>query len=150
MAFHARKQIRDAVVTAVTGLTTTGSNVFNSYPYDAQPADLPALKVMTPSESVDLTSSSFSGGVRKEMRQLTVEVAGYAKGSTVHNTLDTIATEVEDAIMGDGSLAALVKDVYLTETEIEIEQADERVGQVIMRFVCWYKVANNATSSILT
>ena len=40
MTTHVRKQIRDAAITALTGLTTTGANVKNSPVYPMQDADL--------------------------------------------------------------------------------------------------------------
>ena len=38
---HVRQQIREAFGTACTGLTTTGSNVFQSRSYPLETADLP-------------------------------------------------------------------------------------------------------------
>jgi len=47
---HARQQVRDAVVTAVTGLTTTSTRVYASrvYPHDS----LPSLAVYTLEEEI--------------------------------------------------------------------------------------------------
>ena len=43
---HARQKIRDAVVTLVTGLTTTGSRVFDTRLYNLEPSeDLPGLVI---------------------------------------------------------------------------------------------------------
>ena len=48
---HVRKQIREAVKTKVTGLTTTGNNVFETRIYNLKPSNLPAIIVSTPDET---------------------------------------------------------------------------------------------------
>ena len=50
---HVRQSVRDNVVTAVTGLSTTGSNVFRSRVYPLGTNKLPALCVYTDSEVVE-------------------------------------------------------------------------------------------------
>ena len=43
---HARQKIRDAVVTLITGLTTTGTRVYDTKLYNLDPSeDLPGLVV---------------------------------------------------------------------------------------------------------
>ena len=48
---HVRKQIRDAVITALTGLSTTGSNVFRSRIYPLESNKIPGLCVFSKSEA---------------------------------------------------------------------------------------------------
>ena len=50
---HVRQSIRDNAVTAVTGLSTTGSYVFRSRVYPLGTNKLPALCVYTDSEVVE-------------------------------------------------------------------------------------------------
>jgi hypothetical protein len=50
---HVRQSIRDNAVTAVTGLSTTGSNVFRSRVYPLGTNKLPALSIYTDSEVVE-------------------------------------------------------------------------------------------------
>ena len=50
---HIRQSIRDNAVTAVTGLSITGSNVFRSRGYPLGTNKLPALCVYTDSEVVE-------------------------------------------------------------------------------------------------
>ena len=56
---HLRKQIRDNVVTALTGLSTTGSRVYASRVYP----NLPGLCVYTKSESVEILTMLFFGAL---------------------------------------------------------------------------------------
>ena len=50
---HARQSIRDNVVTAVTGLSTTGTNVFRSRVYPLGENKLPALCIYTVAGEVE-------------------------------------------------------------------------------------------------
>ena len=51
MANHIRQQIREYFGTTLTGLTTTGSNVYESRVYPIENAKLPALVIYTKSET---------------------------------------------------------------------------------------------------
>ena len=48
---HYRQQIRERVATTLTGLTTTGSNVFQSRVYPIENTELPCLLIYTREES---------------------------------------------------------------------------------------------------
>ena len=53
MADHVRKQIRDRLVTLLTGLATTGSRVYKSRVYNLAPTyELPCLLIYTLEEDV--------------------------------------------------------------------------------------------------
>ncbi len=64
---HVRKQIRDAIVTAVTGLTTTGSNVFRSRIYPLESGKLPGLCVYTKSETVEFDTLTRSRSIMRDL-----------------------------------------------------------------------------------
>jgi hypothetical protein len=92
MTTHARQQIREATATALTGLTTTGSRVFQSRMVPQE--SLPCLLVTTNSEEINPQTI----GNRQE-RMLELVVHGYAKQTaTVDDVLDQIALEVETAM----------------------------------------------------
>ena len=86
---HARQKIRDAVVTLITGLTTTGTRVYDTKLYNLDPTeDLPGLVVYTKHESSE--RSDFSPN--NYYRELEVVIEGYAEtNSAVENPLDTIS-----------------------------------------------------------
>ena len=48
---HYRQQIRERVATTLTGLTTTGSNVFQSRVYPIEENKLPCLLIYTKDET---------------------------------------------------------------------------------------------------
>ena len=144
MANHIRQQIREKIGTTLTGLTTTGSNVFESRVYPLENASLPALIIYTKSE----TSEPIVIGTQRLMsRELLVVVEGYAKAtSNFDDTIDTISKEVEAAIAADRTLDGLAKDTYLESTEIEFNSEGEKpLGYVSLTFLTNYYVKENAT-----
>jgi len=121
---HVRKQIRDAVITAVTGLTTTGSNVFRSRIYPLEQTKLPGLCVFTRSETVEFDTLTIS---RSVSRVLDVIVEGYVSAtSNYDDTLDQIAVEVEEALAADVTLGGLAKDTQVTAFEADFSGDGEQ------------------------
>ena len=142
MAFHVRRQIREALVAAVTGLPTTGSRVFASRIYPLEAADLPCLTVLTLSEASTIISMSPS--VMLE-RRVTFEVSAHAQGlSGVDDALDQMCKEVEVALASP-ALAGLSNAVALTATEFALDgSAEQPVGRAAMRYEVTYYTAENA------
>ncbi len=139
MANHIRQQIREYFGTTLTGLTTTGSNVYESRVYPIENTKLPALVIYTKSE----TSEPIVIGTDRVMsRELSVVVEGYAKAtSNFDDTIDTISKEVEEAIAADRTLDGLAKDTYLESTEIEFNAEGEKpLGYVSLTFLTNYYV----------
>jgi len=139
VANHIRQQIREYFGTTLTGLTTTGSNVYESRVYPIENTKLPALVIYTKSE----TSEPIVIGTDRLMsRELSVVVEGYAKAtSNFDDTIDTISKEVEEAIAADRTLDGLAKDTYLESTEIEFNGEGEKpLGYVSLTFLTNYYV----------
>jgi len=139
---HVRKQIRDAIVTALTGLTTTGSNVFRSRIYPLETGKLPGLCIFTRSESVEFDTLTIS---RSVMRELEVTVEGYVRGTANYdNTLDTIAVEVEEALAADVTLGGLSKDLQVTNFEADFAgDGDQPVAVGRFTVLVQYRTAEN-------
>ncbi len=139
MANHVRQQIREYFGTTLTGLTTTGSNVYESRVYTLQENTLPSLVIYTKSE----TSEPIVIGTDRVMsRELTVVVEAYCKAtSNFDDTIDTISKEVEEAISADRTLGSLAKDTYIESTEIEYTgEGEQPVGYVSLNFLTNYYV----------
>jgi hypothetical protein len=139
VANHIRQQIREYFGTTLTGLTTTGSNVYESRVYPIENSKLPALIIYTKSE----TSEPIVIGTDRVMsRELSVVVEGYAKAtSDFDDTIDTISKEVEQAIAADRTLDGKAKDTYLESTEIEFNGEGEKpLGYVSLTFLTNYYV----------
>lgn len=100
---HVRTQIRDAVVAALTGLTTTGARVHGAYARPKGAAALPMLVVGLGPEEVE------QGAQRTQSRQAELLVSGYAKATdNLDDTLETLLAEVESAAAAAGTLGGLV------------------------------------------
>lgn len=109
---HVRKSIRDAITTALTGLTTTGANVYQTRVYPLAENKLPGLAIYTSTEETEYASLTIP---RTLIRNATVTVEAYVKGvSGYDDTLDTICKEVELAISADVTLGGLAKDTQIT------------------------------------
>ena len=137
MANHIRQQIREKFGTTLTGLTTTGSRVYESRVYPLE--TVPALVIYTKSEA---SEPIVIGTDRVMSRELSVVVEGYAKAtSNFDDTIDTISKEVEEAIAADRTLDGLAKDCYLESTEIEFNGEGEKpLGYVSLTFLTNYYV----------
>ena len=99
MANHVRQQIREKIGTTLTGLTTTGSNVYQSRVYPLENINLPALIIYTKSE----TSEPIVIGTDRVMsRELSVIVEGYVKAtSNFDDTIDTAMMAIEKEFVND-------------------------------------------------
>ena len=139
MANHVRQQIREYFGTTLTGLTTTGSNVYESRVYPLDNGKLPALLIYTKSE---VSMPIVIGTDRSMSRELSVVVEGYVKSTAnFDDTIDTICKEVEEAIAADPTLGGLAKDTYIESTDIEFNaEAEKPVGYVTMTFLTNYYV----------
>lgn len=144
MADHLRRQIREAVGTAVTGLATTGANVHQSRIYPLEDADLPALLVYSTSDSAQATSFPAPRMLERRVRLQVVAVAKVLDG--LDDTLDQICKEVEIALaMPVAALAGLCKSISLVSTDIELQgTAEKPVGQAAMTYEVYYIHAENA------
>lgn len=110
---HLRQQIRDAVVTAVTGLTTTGSNVEDTRFYRVEESGLPGLFVYTNDEEISYQTK----GTSRQFRSLEVIIDAIAQSASgADDTLDTIIKEVEVAL-ANSTLSGLVKTLTLTRIQ---------------------------------
>ena len=153
---HVRQQIREALVTALTGLTTTGSNVFNGRPEDQelQTTELPALLIDT-IEGGDINSLSMGGVSRIIERQLIITITGAVKANSGYlDTLDDIFKEVETALAASVSantLGGLVKYINPTaEPQVEISgEADKIIARASQPFVAPYITALNSPINAL-
>lgn len=132
MADHVRKQLREAVATAVTGLTTTATRVFQSRAYPVRPAELPCLLVYVDSESAE--DATIHGDTL--LRRLQVRIEGLAQASAdLDDTLDLIAKEVETALASAVSIASTTTDLGYTGAEIEIrDDLEKPTGSIVLSF----------------
>ena len=140
---HVRQQLRERAATTLTGLSTTGSKVYQSRVYPLGAANLPGLLIYTKSEDSEAVTMS---GARTLLRNLSLVIEGYVKAvSNYDDTVDTIAKEVETAMGNDVTLNGLAKNSYLESTEIEYDgQGEKPVAVVSLTYTVEYMTIENA------
>lgn len=152
---HAREQIRDALVTVLTGLATTGANVFRNRPETLRipDANLPALLIYTEGESVDYATIHGPGGLWEHV--LDIVVMGVAKVSAdLDETLDDILAEVDTALFANLTTQTLTNRLKTLGppqvSAIDIDDTLEtRVGRITLRLAAVYHTAAGAPQTIL-
>ena len=131
---HVRKQIRDNIVTTLTGLATTGSNVYRTRVYPLADNKLPGLAIYTDTEEIETVSITPP---RTQMRALTVKVEAFVKSvSNFDDSLDTISEEIEQALAADVTRGGLAKDTTVTTFEAEFSGEGDQpvaVGRLTIR-----------------
>lgn len=141
---HARQTIRESVATLLTGLSTTGSNVYTNrvYPFDT----LPCVAIYTGSESVNETT--LDG---KQTRSLSLIVEARAKvAADLDDTLDTIAAEVETALAANQTLSGSVKYLDLSDLEVELfDDLDKPAGVLRLAFNVLYRVDETDPTTLI-
>lgn len=139
---HVRQQIREAVATAITGLTSTGARVYQSRVHPLDAAKLPCLLVNTDEEEIEALQVSMPTLLD---RTLTISVRAVAKVSTnLDDAMDTMISEVETAL-GNTNLGGLVKTLTMRGIEIEMNgEGDKPVGIATMKFLATYMTNSNA------
>ena len=145
---HARQQLRERVATDVTGLTTTGSRVYQSRIYNLEKTDLPCLLVYSKNEDSERDTFKGTNGLA---RNLSIVIEGYQKGaSDLDDSLDTIAEEVEAALGADPTLNGLAKDSFCASTDIEdTGDGETPIGLVRMTFNVNYRTTTTAPGTAI-
>lgn len=148
MVDHVRQQIRDRIITNVTGLTTTGDRVFRSRTYPLNADTMPALLVYTTNEDSDIDVMGIPGALN---RIVNVVIEGYVRNITVYdNMIDDICQEIEVVMANDPTINGLAKNSFLSGTEINYTgEGDQPIGVVAMNYVVQYRTATNAPSVAL-
>jgi hypothetical protein len=93
---HARKLIRDAVETTLTGLASTATRVYANRLYALADADLPALRVYMDSETVEELTLHRPAEQERRLR-LVVECCAKSN-TTLDDKCDQMQLEVENAL----------------------------------------------------
>ncbi len=140
---HVRKQIRDAVVVALTGLAATGTNVFPSRFHRVPQSKIPALLIYTNDETAVVENM---GGVRPQHRDLDVVVEIMAEAvADVEDQVDQILAEVEAALFADITLGGLTRDLTLTRIETRFDgDAEKPLGGAQITVTAEYQTVEGA------
>jgi hypothetical protein len=141
MADHVRKQLRTALATRLTGLTTTSTRVHGYRVDPLQISELPALSVEVLGDEVeDITVH----GPAQQERVVEVHVKGIAGTVGIpDDTLDLIAKEVEIALATVLTVASKSVQMHYRRCQIEFSDGEKVAGVIDMEFVAkLFTVAN--------
>jgi len=142
---HVREQLRKAVATAVTGLTTTGTKVYTNRVYPVDVTDCPCLIITSSGDDVEAQTIHQP---YLQVRQTRIQIEAYAEGvDGFDDEIDTICQEVETAIASASS--SLVKGMYLRGTRIDFDQGDQPIGRATMVFTKDLYTQSNAPQTAL-
>lgn len=141
MADHAHKQIRSAVVTALSGLTTSAARVYPNRLMPMDAANLPGLKVFIDDEQSEAMTLHAPYA---QDRTLSLVVECCAKGNTLDDTLDLMSKEVEIALATGIAIGSATLQPVYAGMEFTDELADEPVGVKRLRFAITYTAMSNA------
>jgi hypothetical protein len=137
---HKRAQIKARIQTVLTGLSTTGSNVFQSRTYPIATSDLPGLLIYANSESIQRLEIGIQN---RQQRTLDLVIEAVAKGNTAESTLDSITVEVEEAMANDQTLNGLAIDSQITDTSIRQASAESEFFIATLRYTVLYRTIDN-------
>jgi len=143
---HLHKQIRDAMVAALTGLPTTGAHVWANRYYPLNAAELPAIRIYVDEE--DVVQAGMMGQFRQ--RDLAVSVEACAKtNTTLDDTLDQSGLEIEQALASGITVGGRVLYPVYTGATFQFDDSiDLPVGVKRHRFRLVFAAASNSPDSL--
>lgn len=119
---HKRKSIRENIVSELTGLATTGTNVFESRVYPIQ--ELPGICVYTLEEESEYRTVKPPRNIRRE---LVVAIEVYVKArQNYDDTIDQISSEIEDALTDDIKRGGHAQDTRIISMNTEFSAEGEQ------------------------
>jgi hypothetical protein len=143
MTMHVRQQILAAIQTALTGLTTTGSNVFLSRVSTIARTEVPCIVLKAGFEQQE---GDDMGAPRMLTRNLTVELNVIVRPSDglLDAALNQVFAEVEVALAMPNSLAGMKTITLRSITEPQEVQGEQEMAAATMRYEVVYVTQENA------
>lgn len=125
---HGDAQIHAALVTALTGLTTTGANVFDDETTPIPEASLPALRVLD--DGVGQIEYATQRVPRTLLRTQGYTVRALCKIANAKSKVNTILAEVEAAVYANRTLGGIARDMRIEQVDKNFsDELDTRVGE---------------------
>jgi hypothetical protein len=132
MADHVRKQVRDAAAEALKGLPTTGQRVYENRLHDLQDSELPALRVFTDSEQIEIAAKG-TARERRHILALIIECCS-KKSAGMDDELDAMIKEVIVRLDENQDIAD-VKFLEPRTVDIDMDgEAEKEIGVARITF----------------
>lgn len=146
MADHLHKQIRAALETRLTGLTTSGARVYANRVKVMAAANLPGLRIALDSEEAEPINVHQP---QQQERRLSVVVECCAKGDdTLDDTLDLMSKEAEVALASGITVATQTLYPVYRGMEMDLEQAEKVTGIKRLRYSVDYTALSSAPDQL--
>lgn len=148
MPEHVRKQIRDAVVDLLDGLTVTGDRVFIGRTRPLQAGHAPTILVYARDEAIERETMGRPPALARTCT-LIVECR-MCSATPPDDALDAIAADVEAAIGDDPRIGGIAIDSVLQRTEIEaVAQGEWHLGAARLTYAVRYRTPQNDATQIV-
>ena len=131
-----------AVEVLVSARTAAGKRVHSPRAWPTRPDELPALMVTTPSERKESLGRSLPRFNSTITLAVMARVMGVGKDAPTmvaqaEESLELIASQVEEAVMGDPRLVSIVQQFTFVETHMMVSSESERIiGEASIIFGC--------------
>jgi hypothetical protein len=143
---HARTQVRDKVLSALTDLETTGERVYKNSPHQIDQLQLPCIRVVIGNEGIiPLTYGSES----RVKRSLSVDIYGVSRTDTdIDAALDQIAAEVEVAMFDAFSPTTIICQLIAISRNTDFSEMV--IGEIVLHYDMGYITASNNPEVVIT
>lgn len=136
MSLHPRKQIRDAIVTALLTKTGAGTRVYPNRVRPWRAKNLPAIGVYTKSEEANHHDSAPRAYERRAL--VVVEIVADADDH-LDDVLDLQALLVETILLADPTMGGVADDLVLSDSSLDfLEKGDTLQGCCAITFEATY------------
>jgi hypothetical protein len=143
---HARQQIRDAVVTALTG--NVSATVVPTRAWIVQTDELPVVLVYTNSEADSLDDPGASFEALSRILELVTEIV--VTGPTTNaDQLDDLAAEVETLLGANRELAGVLDMVPESSEVVETTEGEQVISRLVLTFATQYRTAVGSPETII-
>jgi hypothetical protein len=142
MADHVRKQLRAALATRLTGLTTTATRVHGHRVDPLQVGALPALVISCRGDDAETITVHAPALYERAVR---VFIHGMvAAGSVPEDTLDQIGKEVEIALATPLTVDGRSVQLWYQRSEMTYEAGEQVAGQIEIEYLARLHTAADA------
>ena len=147
MGNHVHRQIREAAATALTGLASTGANVYTNRLYPLPAAALPALRVSLDDEQAE-PASVHAPVILQRTAILVVECCAQADDDSLDDTCDQMAKEVETALAAGITVSGRHLDALFSGSRFDDEAAGLDAGVKRLEFRIEFFTPANAPDTL--
>ena len=140
---HARQQIREELLTVLTGSTTAEDRVYSNRMQNMSEPELPAILIYTKEESAEREGT---GRPAKQRRELSVAIELYVSSSTsnLDDEIDNLASEIEQILGTNYTLNNNCIDVKYSGINISVSNAGEKpIAVAEMDYTITYRINEN-------